>query len=74
MDNVAYDINSIVDSTFFIDTLDEYPELKEEILALKNPSLEKINVVKNHLKRLKLSKETKHHIKIRLELLEYLLT
>lgn len=66
---MKYDIDEIVRSAFDLDDLYHYPELRHAIVYLLNPSDEKIKKVRALLIKTDLSWDIKHHIEIRLELL-----
>lgn len=66
-----YNINQTIDSLFAFD-LSKHQILKDSILDLKkNPSLKKINSIKLLISNLPFN--IKHHIEIRLELIEDIL-
>lgn len=71
---MKYDIDEIVRSSFELDDLYHYPELRHALVYLLNPTLEKIKATRKLLSESDLSWTIKHHIEIRLELLEDIIT
>lgn len=71
---MQYNVNEIIESSFSLYDLFYHKDLKILILSLKNDlSLNNINDIKIAVNNSTLSKYVKHHIKIRLELLEDIL-
>lgn len=71
---MKYDINQIIESSFNFEDLKSYPTLRISILNLKIPTLKKIKITEILLKEAKLPEHINHHIKIRLELLEEIIS
>jgi hypothetical protein len=67
---MKYDIDEIVRSCFDMNDLYHYPELRHSIVYLLNPTIDKINNTRNLLEKTNLPWEVKHHIEIRLEMIE----
>ena len=65
-----YDIDKIVLSAFDLDDLYHHEELRNAIVACSDPTMEKIAKVKGLLEKAGLHSEVHHHISIRMELLE----
>lgn len=64
------DIDEIIRSSFDMDDLYHYPELRHSIVYLLNPTLEKIKSTRALLDKTDLKWPIKHHIEIRLQFLE----
>lgn len=68
---MKYDLNHILNSFFALDDLSSYPNLHSYIISLRiNISHEKIISIRSLLYKYDLPWYLRHHIKIRLELLE----
>jgi len=67
---MRYDVDEIVQSSFELDDLYHYPDLRYSIVLLLNPTSEKIKTTRDQLAKTDLPWPIKHHIEIRLELLD----
>lgn len=67
---MKYDIDEIIRSFFDMDDLYHYSDLRYSIVLLLNPTIDKIKDTRNLLAKTDLPWNVKHHIEIRLELLE----
>ena len=67
---MRYDVDEIVQSSFELDDLYHYPDLRYSIVLLLNPTSEKIKTTRDQLAKTDLPWPIKHHIAIRLELLD----
>lgn len=71
---MGYDIDYIILSAFDFDDLYHYTELRNSIISLLNPTKEKIERTRTLLKKAGLEKSVYHHISIRIELIEDILS
>ena len=65
-----FDIDRIVLSAFDFDDLYHHEELRNAIVACSNPTMERIEKAKGLLEKAGLRDIVHHHISIRLEMLE----